>query len=196
MTRGAKLARGWFVAVASTSSAAASHTLGGGSLPHPILWMLCTALAALLCMGLAGRKLSALSLALSVLGAQGLFHFLFSHTSAVAQLAPEHQGHLHSTLSLAPATAHTGHSLEHAGAGMLWLHLLSALLCFAAIRSGDRALERAVHSTTLFWGRILALFTPQGVIPVMNRVADRRLTRLIPLQSRSLLSARAPPLAL
>ena len=75
-TRWARFARGWLTALFSTLIAAVSHTLAGGP-PGTLAVVVSLAFAGMLCVGLTGKRPSAVRLAASVGGSQLLFHQLF-----------------------------------------------------------------------------------------------------------------------
>src|SRR5699024_3357975 len=95
--------RGSAAATAATFVALASHIIGGGSIPT--LWGLIapSALSTLVCVLLAGRKLSLWRLSASVVASQALFHQLFTVFTPLAS-AP------------GPTNAVERHAHHHAGA--------------------------------------------------------------------------------
>ncbi|MDO5618633.1 hypothetical protein [Kocuria sp.] len=59
--RALRLTRGWAAAFVATTFAVLAHVAAGGAWPHPMLFALCTALSAPVCMILAGRKIPSIA---------------------------------------------------------------------------------------------------------------------------------------
>ncbi|KQQ22340.1 hypothetical protein ASF48_03825 [Rathayibacter sp. Leaf299] len=141
-TRWARVARGVTAAVAATAVAAASHTLAGATAPTPAVLALAGAFAAVVCVFLAGRRLSLLRLSLSVLLSQLAFHVLFlasggGDVSVVGTTATGAHFHDGGTVELVAAGGgHAAHSPL-----MTLAHLVAGVLTIAALRRGE----------TLFW---------------------------------------------
>ncbi|TFD53347.1 hypothetical protein E3T55_05675 [Cryobacterium frigoriphilum] len=148
-SRWARFARGWVVAVFSTLVAALSHTLGGGAAPSALAVAVSLAFAGMICVGLAGRTVSALRLGLSVVLSQVIFHTLFSFGGAGGALAVDVaataglHGHLaEPAVSIVPGAATAIAHAGHAGAAMWLAHLAAAAVTIIALRHGEQA----------FWG--------------------------------------------
>ena len=77
-SRARRLARGWAASLTATGLGAASHAAVDGTWPPVILMLLSAALAAPVCMLLAGTVLSRVSVAAAVVASQGLFHGVFA----------------------------------------------------------------------------------------------------------------------
>lgn len=134
--------RGIAAAVFATFVALASHMIGGGALPSTMGVVVPLVLSMLVCVLLAGRRLSLPRLSLSVLVSQSLFHLLFSvfapmtgsHSpaNALERHAMHHSGPKAMSGSVfasdAGASMHT-----HASPGMLSAHLVAAVLTIAMI---------------------------------------------------------------
>jgi hypothetical protein len=145
-TRWARFARGWLAAVAATVTAAASHTLGGAEAPAPAAIALALAFSGILCVFLAGKRLSLPRLAASVLLSQLGYHLLFllapggvSVTASGDAAMHQHvaaQNRMTQTLMLStdPGMQAHGH-----GAGMYVAHVIAAILTVLALRFGERA---------------------------------------------------------
>lgn len=144
LSRSDRLIRGWIVAAGANILGAASHGLAGGNLPHPLLWLLCTALSALVCVALAGRRLPRLGMAASVVLSQGLLHFLYMSTGSVAQVSAAHTHHG------LPAGAALGHPAMAQHHDLSWqmvaLHLGAALITFLMLRRGEQLSEKIEHA--------------------------------------------------
>lgn len=104
--RALRLIRGWTAALVATSAAVLAHVAGGGAWPSLMLFALCVAASAPICMLLAGLKLHALGLTAAVIISQGLFHGLLSLSGGYVAAADHtgHGGHL-------DQVAHTGPEL-------------------------------------------------------------------------------------
>ena len=138
-TRWARFARGWLTALFSTLIAALSHTLAGGT-AGTLAIVASLAFSGMLCVGLAGKRPSAMRLAVSVAGSQLLFHQLFSYLGNPAWDATS--GHAHGAVApfAAESTAHVWHPASPSDATWMFLaHLAAAALTFLMLRHGERA---------------------------------------------------------
>ena len=141
-TRWARFARGWLTALFSTLIAALSHTLAGGT-ASTLAVVASLAFAGMLCVWLAGKRPSAMRLAVAVAGSQLLFHQLFGYLGTPAWVATS--GHVHGTAgAVAPfaaeSTAHAWHPASPGDAIWMFLaHLAAAALTFLMLRHGERA---------------------------------------------------------
>lgn len=175
-TRARRLARGWAASLIATSLGAGSHAAVDGTWPPLILMLLSAALAAPVCMLLAGRLLSRVSVAAAVFTSQGLFHGLFAQAGH-GVTAVDHTHHVTNTVAggspqlvvaVAPETGHHG-------AGMLVAHVVAGFATYALLRHGEVAAMRLLDSVSL---RVLALVkTPS--LPVI-RTAPPRIAWLSP----------------
>ncbi len=125
-SRGARVARGLGAAVSAVVIAALSHVAGGGAAPGLLGTALALAFAVLVCIALAGRRLTAGRTTVAVTLSQFVFHVLFSLGAAL----PTAHGHDVSMLGMvmtgghaatlpALGTAHVDSGLEAAGA-IMW----------------------------------------------------------------------------
>jgi len=137
--------RGAAAAWIATVVAATSHTLAGGGAPSPALVAVLGILASPLAIALAGRRLSAWRIGVTVLASQALFHGAFAVTAdvdpSVAAIAHAH----HATLLGAPDPV--GGLLPDAP--MLVGHVLAAAATMLALYCGERmlrALGRGIRS--------------------------------------------------
>lgn len=150
LSRADRLIRGWIVAAGANLLGVASHGLAGGNLPHPLLWLLYTAISAVICVGLAGRRLSRLNMMVSVLLAQGLLHFLYMNSSPSAQVPSGHPSGIHAhgihTQQIHATAIHSqfAHHHETLTLSMVGLHLLAAALTYIILRWGETLSERIV----------------------------------------------------
>lgn len=150
--RSQKLARGWLVALLSTSSAALSHALAGGSYPPFILWAFCSALAALVCVSLTALPIPRLALAGSVALSQLLFHTLYAQAGSVVLMGEHGASHTH---HLVATHQHGGHGESPL---MLVLHSLSAFLTYLMIRQADLLISFFQELAERPWQKIHRLY--------------------------------------
>ncbi|WP_113719016.1 hypothetical protein [Arthrobacter dokdonensis] len=163
--RGARLARGWTAAAFATSAAAFSHVLGGGDVPHPLLVLLSLAISALVCVALAGRVLSFKHLVAAVVVSEGLFHLLFSTTSASSSVRASALGvGQHAGMDMAgasPALATMGRMAGH-DAGMWFSHAAAAGLTIGFLRYGESSAVRLLHVLRLEIAAVMGL----AIVPI------------------------------
>lgn len=133
MHRGRLVARAWALALAATTLGSVSHALGGGNMPHPLLFALATALSALLTLGISLLNLRATSLAAGVTAGQGLLHLLYTQ-SDIALTTTLHSHH-HTDIQVLAAAPHHHHSPL-----MGLTHALAAAATFALLRHGENLL--------------------------------------------------------
>lgn len=163
--RGSRLTRGWTAALFATSAAALSHVLGGGHAPHPLLVLFSLIISALVCVALAGRVLSFKNLVSAVVVSEGLFHLLFSLSSANSPASALAAGQ-HAGLDMAgtaPALAHTsmGHMAGHDGS-MWFSHAAAAALTIGFLRYGESGAVRLLHALRMRITAIIGLL----IVPV------------------------------
>ena len=169
-SRARRLARGWGASLIATGLGAASHAAVDGTWPPVILMLLSAALAAPVCMLLAGRVLSRVSIAAAVVASQGILHWLFAqsghgitavdHTHHVTGAAAESSPQL--VVTMAP-------ELAHHGAGMFAAHVIAATATYALLRHGEVAAVRLIDAVSL---RVLA-WVSVPVLPVSRTVPRR-----------------------
>ncbi|MEL7584488.1 hypothetical protein [Brevibacterium casei] len=145
--RGRRARRGAAAAVFATFLALTSHILGGGSMPTLMGIAVPLALSALVCVLLAGRKLSLPRLSVSVGISQTLFHSLFSvftptHTmtgpmTALDRQAMQHAGMGHdpgSAMASMPSMGGSGAMMHsHASPQMMLMHVIAGIVTIAVI---------------------------------------------------------------
>lgn len=198
-TRWARFARGWLAAGVATATAAASHTLGGAHAPAPAALALALAFAGMLCVFLAGTKLSLLRLTLSVLLSQLGYHLLFLLAPGGVAVTASGDASMHQhgpaqtvLLSTDPTmTAHAGH-----GPAMYLAHLVAAVLTVAALREGERIFWTLGASALAIAVRIVARASAV-LAPLARPRALRAFPRVaVPHPLETVLSAlrhRGPP---
>lgn len=149
--RALRLTRGWMAAFVATTLAVLAHVAAGGQWPSFMLYVLCVALSAPVCMVLAGlgareaaagvmhrsRAAGMAGLGLAVLGSQTLFHVLLSLSGGYVAAADHtgHGGHAGAGLAAGPAlvlepafsaSGHAGHGAVSANAGAVSSDVVSA----------------------------------------------------------------------
>lgn len=169
--RGARQVRGGTAAVFATSAAALSHVLGGGGVPHPLLVLFSLAISTLVCVALAGRVLSFKHLVAAVVVSEGLFHLLFSLSSAntvvpSSALAPgQHAGM--DMAGLAPAHASMGLIAGHDGS-MWFSHGAAAALTIGFLRHGESSAVRLLDALRMRITAIMGLVSVS--VPAPSRI--------------------------
>lgn len=136
-TPAARLVRGWLCAALATFLAGASHAVAGGSVPL-VGAALALAVSGLVCVLLAGRRLSGPRIILGVLLSQLSFHGIFEVFSAapvpLTRSIGAHQHELAITLLPSATTA-----LADSGMTLLMgtSHLCAGLLTVLLVRRGE-----------------------------------------------------------
>lgn len=171
----------------ATFLAAVSHTVGGGAGPHPLLVLALSAFLTPVSAALIGSRPSRARLAVTVLAAQGAFHWSFQLLGAPTGSTGSAvlHGHLHSLDDLGPLE-----STASGGGGMLGAHVLAATLTALVLWHGERML-RAVAGWFIGLLRRVASLTPAAhERPVPLRSSPRPVSN--PWLS-SAVSRRGPP---
>ena len=175
--------------------ALAGHVTAGGAMPGPlgiaVPWML----SFMVCVLLAGRKLSVIRLSLSVAVSQFLFHVLFvlGTVTPSGTVAP----HVHGGPLVLPAA--TGVPDAVLADGTMWIgHLFAALVTIVALHRGERLLLglRDLAQQSIRWvrRRVAAVTLAPRATP---STAPGPLSDAVVLRGALLLSplrGRAPPL--
>lgn len=196
-TRGARTVRGLIAALTATFVAAFFHTVADGCPPSVFGVVVALAFAIPACVFLAGRSLSRIRLAGSVLGSQAVFHLTMSlgdgsGVTASGDAAAGHHAHAASVTMTAAAvgTPHAPH-----GAAMWLAHLFAAVLTFVLLRRGEAAFWAILALTSLTVTRLLLILTGPGHLPPMRARATARLRSIRPrLVVLSTMRHRGPPL--
>lgn len=160
-----RLVRAAAVSATATVLAAVSHTVGGGSAPHPLLVLAVATVLTPLSAVLVGSAQSRGRVAATVLVSQGVFHLLFhalgSPTNADVAGGAAHSHHVDLTL-LAPVAP-----VAPVSALMLVAHLVAAMLTTVLIWHGE-----ALVATIIGW--VEALFRrAAAVAPIAHRRPSR-----------------------
>lgn len=180
-----RVVRAGGAAAVATLTAAAAHTLGGGSAPAPWLLAVVTLLAWPLALAIVGSRPSALRTGLAVAAAQALLHAAFAAVGDVepALAAAHHHG------QIALGAAHTG--AMPLDLGMLAGHALAAVVTAVAVCHGERMLRAVARGIrTLF--HVAEVPAPPAT-PRRARVAPSAPLGRRPRLVLSDLSRRGPP---
>jgi hypothetical protein len=206
--------RGILAAAAATFVALASHILGGGTFPTAMGIIVPLALSILVCVLLAGRRLSLARLAVSVGVSQTLFHLLFSlfvptasaSGSGLRGLLGGHSAHLavgqgtsgtsgahaaHAsmpTMDAASTAAHGMHS--HHSPAMLLAHCVAGIVTVAMIYWAERLPVMLGEFARLIIGAII----PRLVLLRTPISGPRTQVSVEPVVPRSLGVLRSPVL--
>lgn len=167
-SRWSRVVRGLAAATAATLVAAASHSVAGGLMPSLVGVTLALFFAVIVSIALAGRRLSVVRLAASVIMSQLAFHVLFSTIGDSAEVVTN--GH-HQTV-----VAGTG-MVAHASGGMWFAHGLAAVVTTLALVFGERAFY-GFRDTA--WMLLSPLFIP----PLLPVVAINRAPKPAPVLNR------------
>lgn len=121
--------------------ALAGHVTAGGAMPGPLGIAVPWVLSFMVCVLLAGRRLSAIRLSLSVAVSQFLFHVLFvlGTVTPSGVVAP----HVHGGPLVLPPSTGLSEGLSDAVAadGMMWIgHVIAAAVTIVSLHRGERLL--------------------------------------------------------
>ncbi|MCS5735455.1 hypothetical protein [Herbiconiux daphne] len=143
-SRWSRTARGLRAAGIATFLAAFSHVAAGGGAPGGVGLVVALALSAMVCVLLAGRRISLPRLSISVLISQFAFHLLFGvgagdGSTSLVETAGHHGRLMLATVpDAAAAPVHPAHD-----PALMWVaHGVSAVITIALLQWGERALAR------------------------------------------------------
>jgi hypothetical protein len=161
-TRWIRVARGTLAALLSTFVAAFSHAAAGGAAPSGAALSLAIAFSTIVCVALAGRRLSYWRIGASVTASQVFFHTLFSLIGTPTADVRGTAAGAHHTHDMAAMLQPTADGAAGAGAialdvVMISGHLIAAVVTFAAIVWGERAVRGTLGTALLRLGRFAAL---------------------------------------
>lgn len=203
-----RLLRGWTAASVATGAAVLGHTVAGGPWPPVLLVALCIALSAPVCMLLAGLRLPAIGLMLSVAVSQLLFHGLFSVSGTMSAVV-DHTSHAgHAVASAGPelvlqstgAHVHSHSALEvllPASLGpwlMPSLHVAAGILTVLVLRHGESLALRIAASLLIRARGLICAATDVIAVPPRWRCCPTG--QLVLPRARAVLSwlrYRGPP---
>lgn len=155
-SRSARVARGSIAAAFATTVALFSHVLAGGGMPGPLGLVVPLVLSIMVCVLLAGRRLSLVRLSVAVALSQLLFHTLFvlGAPPAATMATPGH----HMTDMVLPAVASGQHPMTDPA--LMWLgHAIAAAITIAALYNAERvvvALASFAERFRVWWGTVSA----------------------------------------
>lgn len=195
-SRKAALLRGFVSASLATFAALAGHVTGGGQMPGPLGILVPWIFSLMVCVLLAGRKLSVIRLSVSVAISQLLFHLLF----VLGTIEPSVQmsGHVHGAAMVLPGGAGMAETVVAGGA--MWAgHLMAAIVTVAVVHRGERLLLalRALAVQLVLWvrHRVDATLRAPELLDVSDPGASPRDRLLRESRILATLRGRAPPAA-
>jgi len=190
-SRWLRVAQGAAIASFATFVAALSHTVGGGTPPGLLAVVLSMAFSTLLCLTVAGGRLTLVRTVIAVAATQFALHALYSVQGAAPRATSGSMSHHHEALDLSSSTSSQA-SFE---TPMLISHLVAVAVTVVAIRHGERALRATLRAIRVAVASVLPRI-PQIAGPWLRRPrpavthAARATTRLIVL---SAMRHRGPP---
>lgn len=155
-SRSARVARGSIAAAFATTVALFSHVLAGGAMPGALGLVVPLVLSVMVCVLLAGRRLSLVRLSVAVALSQLLFHTLFvlGAPHAATTVMPGH----HMTDMVLPAVVGGQHPMTDPA--LMWLgHAIAAAITIAALYNAERvvvALASLAERFRVWWGTVSA----------------------------------------
>lgn len=189
------LTRGFVGATLANFVALAGHISGGGSLPSVTGIGVPLVLSIAVCVLLAGKRLSAVRVGISVIVSQFLFHVLFSVGTPSGSISGEsHHGHI-GALQFVPAD---GVFDAVPAGGAMWLgHFLAAAITTFVLVHGESILVRlaVLGSRVRHWARGLLPSTAQVRVTNDRHTTPIEQRTIRPLESPHLsaIQGRAPP---
>ena len=172
--RSIRTLRGVVAGAFSTFVALLSHIAGGGSMPGVLGIVVPLMFSALVCVLLAGRRLSIIRLSLSVAVSQVLFHTLFvlgvAHGSTSMAMPSGHLSH-GAPVTLDVSSMPMMHN-GHAGADMLLAHIAAGVVTIAALHRAETLLSTA----TTIKEFVLARLVPAVLAALASPALPARVT--------------------
>jgi hypothetical protein len=183
--------RGAGAAALAVFVAALFHVAGGGAAPSALALVVSFVLAAPACVLLAGHRPALWRLTLSVALSQFAFHFLFGlgqpsdvRFSGDAGMAGMPGMHLQVTGGSGAALATSS----------MWAgHVAAVLVTVAAVRHGDRVIERMRELATRFVVRVIRLISLAARPRLSAPASDSPLAVLVPQFLAGAWQHRGPP---
>lgn len=176
-------------------AALAGHVSAGGAMPGPLGIIVPWMLSFMVCVLLAGKKLNAIRLTISVGVSQFLFHMLF----VLGSIPPSGSAapHVHGAPLTLPAA--TGITEAVAAGGMMWFgHAIAALATIVALHRGERLLlalrDLAQQSVLWLQRRVDAVLAPHSLRPAPRPALRVEIAVLRSAFLLTTLRGRAPPL--
>ena len=172
-SRWARVAQGAAIASFATFVAALSHTVGGGTPPGLLAVVLSMTFSTLLCLTVAGGRLTLTRTVVAVTATQFALHALYSVQGAVPTAPVGALRHHHGAVDVS-STASSPVSYD---SPMLISHLVAVVVTVVAIRHGDRALRATLRALRV---------AVASVLPRIPQLAGRVLRRPRPPVTRAL----------
>lgn len=153
-SRSARVARGSIAAAFATTVALFSHVFAGGAMPEVLGIAVPLILSIMVCVLLAGRRLSLVRLSIAVTLSQLMFHTLFvlGAPHAAVTATPGH----HVTGMVLPVVAGGQHTMTDPV--LMWVgHAIAAAITVAALYNAERvvvALATLVERFRIWWGSV------------------------------------------
>lgn len=135
-----RLVRSSMIAASALSLASAAHTVVGGGLPEPLIFLAIAALTLLTCTFFSRWKLGALSILSLLAVSQLALHQCFEWFTMGSMPNPPQQDHHHNALILPLSSELPSHSVDSAGVGMLAAHIIATLVTALLVARGETAL--------------------------------------------------------
>lgn len=195
--RQARILRGVAAAFLASFVAMGSHILGGGAPPSALGVVATLVLSSFVCVLLAGRCLSLLRLSASVAASQAMFHLLFASSGPPASDGAP-MGHNMAAMDpgamMLPALSA---AQDQASTGMMFSHVMAAVVTTAVIHRSERLTEQLVRL-----GHLLRIVFRPDLLTVTTVPAERPhvcayvepVLRLLDVR-RSSIFLRGPPAA-
>lgn len=188
--------RGFAASAVAIFVALAGHVTAGGAMPGPLGILVPWVLSFMVCVLLAGRRLSVIRLSISVAVSQFLFHTLFvlGTITPSGVVAP----HVHGARLVLPAAGAIPDAVV--ADGTMWIgHVVAAALTIAALHRGERLLLglRDLAQQSIRWVR-RRVASAVFVAPARPLAAPSVFSSPVALRDGLLLSTlrgRAPPLS-
>jgi hypothetical protein len=187
--------RGFAASSVAIFAALAGHVSAGGAMPGLLGIVVPWVLSFMVCVLLAGRRLSAVRLTFSVAISQFLFHMLFvlGTVSSAGVVAP----HVHGAPVVLPAIAGSAETVVALDATMWIGHAFAALVTIVALYRGERLLlglrDLAQQSIRWVQRRIDAVLAAPVPHRATRTVVGARIDALHSAPLLATLRGRAPP---
>lgn len=195
VTPAARLTRGLLVAATATFLASASHAIAGGSVAlAPVV--LAMTLGTLVCVMLAGSRLTLPRVVLGVAVSQMIFHSLFTLFASGGSLpAGSGAGHSHALIASPPVAGTAMGGGDQLGSVMALSHVAAGLITIALVRYGESLWWALVgiltSSLSAMWERVDSYPVSDLVGSLPTRPASLGMDDLLHADRQRLL--RGPP---
>lgn len=189
--------RGFVASSLATFAALAGHMTGGGQMPGLLGILVPWVFSFMICVLLAGRKLSVIRLSISVAASQVLFHALFvlGTITPSGNTAP----HVHGApLVLPVGTGTAGVADAMVADGAMWFgHLVALIVTVVALHRGERVLlalrDLAVLAVRWLQQRVNAVLVSPALVSGRRVAAHFDSTPPVAHHVLATLRGRAPP---